>query len=232
MFSEKIESEKIIGLVKTPLPSLSIQFNSNIKVESHPLFISISDILNQEECNKIVDFCLASPLVTMKESTIKEHYGYSTQGIQRSSFYDISFAAQLYHRLKPYLVEIETINHKQYRLIGFNPLIRFIFYKSTHSLIPHYDIPVKINENITTLKTIVLYLNDSRSGHTNFLQETRSEHNYQDCEKNVHFPIIESVQPEQGKGIIFDHWKLHESAKVQEFDVKYVLTTELAYTKI
>lgn len=232
MFPEKIESEKIIGLVKTPLPSLSIQSNLNIQVENHPLFISISDILNQEECNKIVDFCLSFPLVTMKENTIKEHYGYSTQGIQRSSFYDINFATQLYHRLKSYLVEIETINHKQYRLIGLNPLIRFIFYKSTHSLIPHYDIPVNITKNIITLKTIVLYLNNSNSGHTNFLKDIRDEHKYQDYDNKSPLPIIESVKPEQGKGIIFDHWKLHESAKIKDSDVKYILTTELAYTNI
>lgn len=233
MFPEKIESEKIIGLIKTPLPNLSTQFNLNIKVESNPLFISISDILSQEECNRIIEFCLSSPLAIMKENTIKETYGYSlsTQGIQRSSFYDINFANQLYSRLKPYLVEMETINNSQYRLIGLNPLIRFIFYKHLHSLIPHYDIPVEINENITTLKTIVLYLNDSNSGHTNFLQEIRTEHNYQDSEEHVHFPIIESVKPCQGKGIIFDHWKLHESAIIKEFDVKYILTTELAYIK-
>lgn len=232
MFPEKIESEKIIGLVKTPLPSLSIQSNSNIKVENNLLFISLSDILSQEECNNIVDFCLSSPLVTMKENTIKEHYGYSTKGIQRSSFYDIDFANQLYLRLKPHLSEIEEINHSQYRFIGLNPLIRFIFYKSSHSLIPHYDIPVNITESIITLKTIVLYLNNSNSGHTNFLKDIRDEHTYQDYDKKSPLPIIKSVKPQQGKGIIFDHWKLHESATIKDSDVKYILTTELAYINI
>ena len=135
-------------------------------------------------------------------------------------------------RINPFLNRIEIIDGKKYQLIGLNPLIRFISYnKNEHRLIPHYDVPVIINKekNITTIKTLVLYLSDANSGQTCFLKDTR-KNSMDDSFQS--FPIIKEQKPQKGLGIIFNHGIFHESAEIKNNDHKLIITTEICYQLI
>lgn len=224
-------SDSLVGFVDKSLPSLSYNFHT-IKKDEDNLNLTLENIISEEEIIEIVKFFKLNDKVTTKKDTIKLHYGTEQDGIVRSCFYDKNFAIMLSKRINPFLNKIEIVDEKKYQLIGLNPLIRFISYnKNEHRLIPHYDVPVIINKekNITTIKTLVLYLSDANSGQTRFLKDTR-KNSMDDSFQS--FPIIKEQKPQKGLGIIFNHGVFHESAEIKNNDNKLIITTEICYQLI
>ena len=220
----------LVGFNENFLPKLE---KSNYTKKQNLVFediICLENLLSVEESKKLQIFFNENKKVTTRKDTIKIHYGTDSNGILRSCFYDKNFAISLSKRVNLFLNKFEVINNKKYELIGINPLIRFISYQSGHKLIPHYDIPVNISENVITLKTLVLYLTRSKSGSTNFLIDTRVENKKSDSFNT--FPILFQQLPEIGLGIIFNHEVFHEGGIIDSNDHKLIMTTEICYKEI
>lgn len=228
---QSINETSLVGFVDKKLPKISYDYFIK-KINEDDLSLSIDNVLSENEILELSLFFENNNKITTKKDTIKLSYGVEDDGIMRSCFYDIYFAIMLSKRINPFLNKIEVVDGHKYQLIGLNPLIRFIFYnKNNHKLIPHYDIPVTINKekNITTLKTLVLYLNDANSGYTRFLKDTRKESLTDSFQS---FPIIKEQKPQKGLGIIFNHGIFHESAEIKNNDNKLIITTEICYQLI
>jgi len=227
----KLVLDSWVGFINKSLPRLSNKFNV-IKENEDDLCLTLQKIISEKEILEIISFFNCNEKTITKKDTIKLSYGVEDDGIMRSCFYDIYFAIMLSKRINPFLNKIEVVDGNKYQMIGLNPLIRFISYnKNNHKLIPHYDIPVTINKekNITTLKTLVLYLNDANSGYTRFLKDTRKESLTDSFQS---FPIIKEQKPQKGLGIIFNHGIFHESAEIKNNDNKLIITTEICYQLI
>lgn len=225
LFPEDINNEQLVGFVKKKLPKLE---NKNDLMQIlHPFknTLVIENILKEQEIDQLKDFFFRNDKISTKKDTIKLLYGQEPDGIQRSSYYDKNFSIKLSKRINKYLDQKEL----NYELIGVNPLIRFIYYyKKDQKLIPHYDTSVNINEKVITLKTLIIYLKNSDSGHTNFLKDTRHNSNSDSFEK---YPIVFQQKPKKGLALIFNHGVFHESENIQKNDTKLIITTEICYKK-
>lgn len=223
--------ELLAGFNKEKLPQLKNSIPLIKQLNPIDNLICLENILSNEEIELLIQFFNNNSKITTTKNTIKVTYGSQSNGIQRSSFYDKDFSIKLFERLAVYLNLYENHNYKKYEIVGFNPLIRFIYYKEGNKLVPHYDIPVNINpkENVTTLKTLVIYLNCSNSGSTNFLKDTRVN---KEIDSFDSFPIIYKQCPQKGLGIIFDHGIFHESSEILKNEEKIIITTEICYHSI
>jgi len=73
---------------------------------------------------------------------------------------------------------------------------------------------------------LIIYLNNSNSGNTNFLEDNRKNSTLDSFEK---YPVIFKQKPKEGLGLIFNHGVFHESENIQENDTKLIITTEICY---
>lgn len=224
LIANKISTKKLVGFIDKKLPKLD---NSHHLMKlSYPYeeIVLIDNLLQEKEIEELTHFFFDNKRISTGRKTIKLVYGQEKNGIQRSSFYDKDFAVQLSERINQYLVQQE----KGLELIGVNPLIRFIQYKENQRLIPHYDIAVNLNERVTTLKTLIIYLNNAESGHTNFLKDNRVDLKVDSFET---YPILFKQKPEKGLGLIFNHGVFHEGGLIKKNDTKLIITTEICYKK-
>lgn len=221
-------SDRFVGFNHGKLPLL--ESHVCVQKERDEGFIVLKKIFTHQECLTLREFFNNNKKVKTTSETVKVHYGSSETGIQRSCFYDKPWSTVLFERIKHHFQTIEVKNEQNYLLIGLNPLIRFIHYnKANHRLIPHYDKEIKVGANVITIKTIVVYLNDCESGHTNILKDTRQKDKVEDSFDS--YPVIYSQKPIEGSAIIFDHNVFHEGAKLIQDNEKLILTTELCYTQ-
>lgn len=226
LIPNEMKSKLFVGFNEGKLPVFSYDELSKKEIDSD--FIVIKNVFSQSECLILRDFFNKSEKVNTNSDTVKTNYGSSQTGIKRASFYDKDWANTLFQRMRNHFAPIEKKDGKKYLLIGFNPLLRFIHYdKENHRLIPHYDVEIKISEQVITMKTIVIYLNNADSGNTNFLKDTRNELGHKDSFDS--YPIIYAQKPIEGTALIFDHHVFHEGEKINQGDKKLILTTELCY---
>ena len=159
-------------------------------------------------------------------------------GSYRLSWYNKNFANNIWNRIKEhidnYIIndDIETNdNCRVWRIIGINPLFRFIKYNNNDSLVPHYDSTYKYDSNIKSFKSIIIYLTNNNSGETCFIKEKENKNNYDDWDNNeLDTDIIFKINPLKGSLAIFDHNILHSSKKIEN-EEKIIIRTDLMYEK-
>lgn len=129
-----------------------------------------------------------------------------------------------------------------WRPIGVSPLMRFIRYDQGGLLVPHYDAPFAYDEKQMTLKSLVLYADNQSitGGATRFLRDDRLDDSVAD--RDLHDrtelakseDVIESVNPNAGSVIVFDHRILHDSEPVEstaQGGRKVIVRTDVVYSK-
>lgn len=101
------------------------------------------------------------------------------------------------------------------------PWVRFMKYTSGGMHVPHYDASYHQPEEIyRTLYSWALYLNTvpkNQRGAFQFVDDSKSahRHDYSDWTRMANEDeILESIQPVQGRLLVFPHWLCHQ---VQEF---------------
>jgi len=104
--------------------------------------------------------------------------------------------------------------------VGLNPRIRVLRYDATDNDVfePHFDATTKVN-NMTSLLTVLIYLNDDFSGGETCYLDHHISRNIDSCTKIV---------PSTGKVVIFEHDLYHSSIPL-ECGTKYVLRTDVLF---
>lgn len=171
-------------------------------------------------------------------------------GSYRASNYTPEYADVLWDRIKDQLpsqrkfTSIDNTDydaHVTWEPIGVSPLLRFIKYENGGWLVVHYDAPYIEDENVRTLQSFVIYLNQDEGitgGATRYLHDPQQ-----------HLPIVKRdlsdqlraakehevrlrFSPANGTGVIFDHRLLHDAEKVEGVGEKLIIRTDIMYRKV
>ena len=171
-------------------------------------------------------------------------FGYTNQkgkkGSDRASLYNIELAKIIWDRIKnniPHIVQadVPTTDWEEgeaYRVVGINPLFRFINYENGGELVAHYDGSSKIGQ-YKTLASIVIYLTDNETGATAFLEDNQSN----DWNKNLSDQpnyIGDSYKKYLPRGrfcVMFPHYLLHEG-EMAIGERKLIIRTDIVAEKI
>lgn len=193
--------------------------NSQILLNKN--YLIIPQFFNGNDTHLLKTFFHSCHAETMSINSVQKAYGNNNLGIQRVSIYDFNYAWHLFIKILPSIPLFKIIDNDLYIAVQLNPLLRFIQYQEGNSLVPHVDSSVTLAPNIHTFSTFLLYLTDNVYGHTRFLSQDNIE---------------DSIEPEEGKAIIFDHNIIHDSQlyikKNLKEENKLVLTSEVAYHKL
>jgi hypothetical protein len=131
--------------------------------------------------------------------------------------------------------------HAVWEPIGVSPLLRFVKYEDEGWLVVHYDSPYVESDDIRTLQTLVVYLEQDSTligGATRYLTDPQAlipvaQRNLDDEKR----PATEDevrirFSPEDGTAVIFDHRLLHDAEKVSGAGNKIIIRTDIMYRKV
>ncbi len=132
---------------------------------------------------------------------------------------NLGLATKLFDRLK----SIETIDAKiKTEFVSLNDRIRFCRYQSGQEFSKHQDGIYYPNNQQESKLTFLLYLNDSeefQGGVTTFFKG------------KMDIKPIESISPQKGKLVVFDHRIWHQGASVSD-GTKYILRSDIIVEKV
>ncbi len=169
--------------------------------------ITIEGFLSPDECNA---FIARSEEIGFAEAAIKTDDGdILDKGIRNNDriiLDDPELAAHLFARAQPLLPPVLD----ECPLAGFNERFRYYRYENQQKFAWHQDGTVRIDPNLESFLTFMIYLNDDfEGGSTEFAWER--------------------VKPVQGMALVFPHRQRHQGSVVRK-GVKYVLRTDVFYT--
>jgi hypothetical protein len=171
-------------------------------------------------------------------------------GSYRASNYTQEYADVLWERLKPHFPATRVFTdadntdwdgHEEWEPIGISPLLRFIKYTDGGWLVVHYDAPYVESEDVRTLQSVVIYLDQTdtlKGGATRYMTDPQAgipiaERNLNDQarqatedEVRLHF------SPEHGTAVVFDHRLLHDAELVTGEGNKTIIRTDIMYRKV
>lgn len=141
----------------------------------------------------------------------------------RATLFSKNLAQQIFLKIK----ETAPIFDK-YEAVGVNESFRFIDYLDEGILIPHYDDGYTNKENEVSLATVVIYIELTEKGYTEFVKEYRDNHEYKDWGRMAKDEeIIEVAKTEVGDCLIFPHRTLHQGS--QTIGRKVIIRTDIMY---
>lgn len=121
---------------------------------------------------------------------------------------DPTLATRLFSLLEPHIPK--TIGPLS--LIGLNERLRLYRYRPGQRFTPHMDHWYQPTLTVTSLLTVLVYLNDDfEGGQTRFMEQ-----------------LDEVVEPERGAAVLFQHKIRHEGCEVRR-GKKYALRTDVMY---
>merc|ERR1712007_168461 len=107
---------------------------------------------------------------------------------------------------------------------GLNPCFRVCRYEPGGFFLPHKDGGFEYSDELLSLKTFMVYLNDGFEGApTNFFEQTQVCYAQPDPTK-----IIHELRPETGACVAFNQNLVHDGGMLRA-GTKYILRTEVMY---
>lgn len=179
----------------------------DFKVISNGVF-TVSNFMSVEECEKWISF---SESTGFEEAAInmgsKQIINKKIRNNERLIHDNLDLANELWQRVQPFTPK-ETVNGVA---DGLNERFRFYKYFPGQQFRMHQDGSFIRNIHEWSSFTFMVYLNDNmKGGETQFIEST--------------------IQPEQGKALIFKHELSHAGCPVIE-GIKYVLRTDIMYRR-
>ncbi len=178
---------------------------------SHPLVWTTPPLLTPKECQAFIDRIEAmgfadAPITTAAGPVMRQDIRNNT----RVMFDDPELARELYTRVLPHVPE--TLLHM--KVVGTNERLRCYRYTPGQRFAPHYDGAFVRDEHERSLLTFMVYLNeDFEGGETNMLE------------------LGQSIKPQTGMGLLFQHAILHEGAEVTR-GTKYAVRSDVMYRRV
>lgn len=96
-------------------------------------------------------------------------------------------------------------------VVGANPRLRLYRYGPGEHHSAHWDTVVELGDGVTSLVTLVFYLDDGFTGGETVFPELR-----------------QTITPQRGRALLFQHRVLHEASAVTAGE-KHVLRTDILY---
>ena len=150
------------------------------------------------------------------------------------------FKMALFERLAPFLSDILVQNEFREKGIpdnvcegtwhpyALNPTFRVVKYSPGGFFYPHYDGGFQISRTNTSIKTLMIYLNDGfEGGTTNFYEDFGSIKPYEKPDSSL---AIHQYTPKAGDCLIFNHAMLHDGGKLEGGE-KWICRSEVMYEK-
>lgn len=223
----------------TPLPEL------------HTNALLIKDLIPDEEITSIFENLDKANWLPVSVTGMSGNYTEGDEiGSYRASNYTPEYSKVLWERIKDSIPSQRTFtakdatdwdNHSLWEPIGVSSLLRFIKYETNGWLVAHYDAPYIESEEIRTLSSLVIYLDNDpkiQGGATRYLfdpqyglpleQRDLSDWDRGATEEEVRFRLV----PETGTGVIFDHRLFHDAEKVYGQGQKTIIRTDILYRKV
>lgn len=128
----------------------------------------------------------------------------------------------LWERVQSFLTP--SLPHKtlkaRWRMYGLNPQFRFCRYEPGQKFAPHYDGNFMVSSEDKSFYTFMIYLNGGfEGGATNFLSDAASPPRGR---------VLESLAPEPGMLLVFQHNIYHEGEKLTS-GLKYMMRSDVMY---
>ncbi|MBX9952511.1 MAG: NAD(+) synthase [Candidatus Obscuribacterales bacterium] len=208
-------------------------------------------ILSPEECQVLLDEISGHDWLPVGIDGMKRGFNAATDqiGSWRLSHFSNKLAQTLWTRIAPHIPRVRLMSadtptdiddHPVWRAVGVAPLMRFIRYKQSGALIPHYDSTHILNGQKRTLMSVVLYVSAPTAGgggETRFIKDPqaavpRFQKDYADWTRLAQQnDILLPVKPQTGSALLFDHRLLHDSAPIIGTGEKIIIRTDLEYLR-
>lgn len=171
-------------------------------------------------------------------------------GSYRASNYTQEYADVLWNRIKDQIPATRVFTdadntdwdgHEVWEPIGVSPLLRFIKYTDGGWLVVHYDAPYVESEDVRTLQSMVIYLDQTDTitgGATRFMEDPQAgipvaQRNLNDQARQATEEEVRlTFSPKHGTAMIFDHRLLHDAELVQGEGHKIIIRTDIMYRKV
>lgn len=169
-------------------------------------------------------------------------------GSYRASNFTPEYATVLWERIKHAFPKTRVFtsadntdfdDHEIWEPIGVSPLLRFIKYEDGGWLVVHYDAPYIESDEIRTLQSFVIYLEDTiEGGATRYLNDPQAhlpitERDLSDQKRAADEDEVKiRFAPANGSAVVFDHRLLHDAEKVTGEGNKIIIRTDIMYRKV
>lgn len=180
----------------------------------------IEGLFETDECIDYIERCETvgfadAPVTTVNGPVMMQHI----RNNERVIIDDVTWAAQLYARIKPWVPESwHQVEHdgSRYAMSGLNERLRFYRYDPGQQFKMHRDgFFEREDRSERSFLTMLLYLNEAMMGGQTLLYE---EHVFE-------------VAPRIGQVLCFEHTLLHEGLAV-DTGRKYVLRSDVMYQRV
>ena len=181
-----------------------------MKVIQHSEIIwSITDFLSTKECD---DYIVFTEMAGYEEATVGLNSGpkmiKSVRNNSRLRHDDPQLANKLWKKLADFCPE----EIDGWRKEGLSEHFRFYKYDPSQRFKRHIDGRLKVNPDLESRITFMVYLNDDFEG---------GETSFDAC----------TIKPKQGAALCFIHEQKHESLPILE-GTKYVLRSDVLYARV
>lgn len=243
-----LENVTLKSVKDDEMVSTFIPFNGSYRSSEG---LEILNLLDSEEVDEILNEINRSSWLAVGIDGIKDNYKEGDKiGSYRLSVFNELIADVLYKRLlnfidKNFIIDESILtdaeNDSEWEFVGVNPLFRFIRYNEGGLLVPHYDGSYKPSNDYRSLKTLVLYLEGEKGqGSTRFIEDNQIKSTDKaDLDRSDWTRLAESNEVLftsdviKGKGLVFDHFMLHDSEPLKEADKrKTIIRTDLMYRRV
>mmetsp|Transcript_3204 Transcript_3204/g.5677 ORF Transcript_3204/g.5677 Transcript_3204/m.5677 type:complete len:311 (+) Transcript_3204:108-1040(+) len=249
-----LESNQFDNIVVNPQPPTLLPYDFIHEERLGKGAVVVHDMLSPEECDELMAFIDShdrQPAFEGEVTMTPASSSTSHRNNQRVSISSQALSNAMLARLTPVLTSLEQneimcsvdnahtfLNNGfgmegQWRVHSLNPHFRLCKYHEGGHFGPHYDSDfVESPLRKRSLKTFMLYLNDSyEGGETNFVNS--HDLNFDDDAQLYCSPpesIFASLKAKRGDCLVFDHRLLHEGRRVSSGQ-KYIVRTDLMYEK-
>jgi hypothetical protein len=243
---------KFINQINFQIPAVE---NNNIKskhlLELNEKALLIENLIPLEERESIFENLNKANWLPVSVTGMSGNYNKGDEiGSYRASNYTPEYSNVLWKRIQKILPSQRVFtkkdatdwdSHPLWEPIGVSSLLRFIKYENGGWLVAHYDAPYIESDEIRTLSSLVIYLdNDTniKGGATRYLFDPQpgvpvDQRNLEDWDRGAKPEEVRfSLAPNAGTGVIFDHRLFHDAEKVEGSGQKTIIRTDILYRKV
>lgn len=211
----------------------------SLNVKTKKTLFVLENVLTNQECDNLIK--LSDP----HYAKLDDEYKIDERDSYRVLADDTYFSDVLYSRIQKYLHDDNIIN-KDIKPCGFgiegkwtplkiNNCFRYSKYvKDSYGFAPHRDATYIENENIRSILTILIYLNDDfEKGNTIFYKTLQKRQTYQTVSDEMKGGYVERFRYKVKKGsvLIFDHNMIHSGEDLinSNSKSKYLIRSDIVF---
>lgn len=217
--------------------------SSSMKLSIHPYssksLYSVENVLTPLECETLIQHSINH------YQSLSSEFLETERQANRVLTQDLNFASILYRRLEPFI--FQDCHLEDIRPCGFgtqgkwvpdhiNPCFRFNQYIGPSiGFTPHRDATYIRNEDLRSIFTVLIYLNDDFEGGTTSFHKsiTKRTKEMRVCdEMKAGSKLRFRFSPQQGSVLLFNHNMIHSGDPLPAESTKYLIRTDLVFRRI